>query len=157
VPVQIIEKPGKLEPWEFEEMRAHPYHTFHILRTVQGLGDVVFWASYHHERLDGKGYPFRLDDEKLSLGMRIMSVADVFTALAEERPYRSGMTSRQMREVLWEMAGVSLDRPVVEVALDNLDDIRPVTHAAQQEEERRYEAFSRTVVEDFKLDGSIMD
>ena len=74
-----------------------------------------------------------------------------------EHPLEQIHPSQPIARWRWLLAGVSLDRPVVEVALDNLDDIRPVTHAAQQEEERRYEAFSRTVVEDFKLDGSIMD
>ncbi len=142
VPVSILNKPGKLEPAEFEVMRAHPYHTFHILRTVQGLGDVVTWASFHHERLDGKGYPFHLDDEGLTLGTRIMAVADVFTALAEDRPYRPGMAEGKIRAILQDMAGVSLDRDVTDIALENLDDIRGATLKGQQAAEKRYEFFA---------------
>ena len=142
VPVSILNKPGKLEPAEFEVMRAHPYHTFHILRTVQGLGNVVPWASFHHERLDGKGYPFHMDDEGLTLGTRIMAVADVFTALAENRPYRKGMSHKQIRSILEEMAGVSLDRDVTDIALENLDDICGATLEAQKAAEKRYEFFA---------------
>ena len=142
VPVSILNKPGKLTREEFEVMRAHPYHTYHILRTVQGLGDVVTWASFHHERLDGKGYPFHMDDESLSLGNRIMAVADVFTALAEDRPYRKGMDESKIRAILGEMAGESLDGDVVQVALDNLDAIRGATLTAQMDAERRYEFFA---------------
>ncbi len=142
VPVSILNKPGKLESAEFEVMRAHPYHTFHILRTVQGLGNVVPWASFHHERLDGKGYPFHMDDEGLTLGTRIMAVADVFTALAENRPYRKGMVHKQIRAILEDMAGVSLDRDVTDIALENLDDIRGATLEAQKAAEKRYEFFA---------------
>ncbi len=146
VPTAILNKPGKLTDAEFEVMRAHPYHTYHILCTVQGLGDVVAWASFHHERLDGKGYPFHRDDENLSLGTRIMAVADVFTALAEDRPYRPGMDEKKLRRVLQDMAANrQVDGDVTDVALDNLDDIRGATLAAQADAERRYRIFAAAI------------
>lgn len=91
VPAEILEKPAKLSPEEFAVIRSHTYHTFRVLQTISGLDTVNSWASFHHERLDGKGYPFHHGDDVLSLGARIMAMADVLTAVTEDRPYRAGM------------------------------------------------------------------
>jgi len=61
------------------------------LERVEGLEDITFWASNHHEGLHGEGYPFGMTADNLSLGARTIAVADIFTALAEDRPYRAGM------------------------------------------------------------------
>ena len=108
VPVEILEKPGKLTPEEMFIIKQHSYHTYHILSTVPGLETVNVWASLHHERLDGKGYPFR--PREMPLGSRIVAVADIFTAITEDRPYRKGMDRAQSLEVL--------DRMVLDRAID---------------------------------------
>ncbi|BCO27765.1 3'3'-cGAMP-specific phosphodiesterase 1 [Rhodoferax lithotrophicus] len=101
VSTEILNKPGPLTPAEMFIIRQHPYYTHRILSMVPGLETVNTWAALHHERLDGKGYPFR--SRELTLGSRIVAVADVFTAITENRPYRSGMARAQCLAVLDEL------------------------------------------------------
>jgi len=111
VPTAILDKPGKLTDDEMLVVRGHTYHTFRILNTIGGLPQISEWAAFHHERLDGAGYPFGHAAADLTLGSRIMAVADVFTALREPRPYRSGPASLgRARNIL--------DRLVTDNALD---------------------------------------
>lgn len=116
----LLEKPGPLTPEEFVLMKKHALHTERILCKVAGLERVCEWAAAHHERMDGTGYPNNLRGEELSLGARILAVADVFTALAENRPYRPGMKLEQIRELLRRMVAENgLDGYVVDLLLDN--------------------------------------
>lgn len=68
VPNSILEKSGKLTPSEFAVMKQHTYYTFSILSTIGGLQLIAEWAAYHHERLDGTGYPFRREGQEIKLG-----------------------------------------------------------------------------------------
>ena len=76
-------------------IKSHTYYIYDVLKTIGGLQNVVEWAAYHHEKLDGSGYPFRCKGDELSTGSRIMMVADIFTAIAEDRPYRKGMSKKE--------------------------------------------------------------
>lgn len=104
IPEGIIEKHGSLNRSEYGIIRSHSYYTYQILHHLEGFSEISEWAAYHHERLDGKGYPFGLDAENLSLGSRIMAVADIFTALAEDRPYRTAMSCDQVSSTLTGLA-----------------------------------------------------
>ncbi|AKH19962.1 HD-GYP domain-containing protein [Sedimenticola thiotaurini] len=97
MPDQILEKPGPLTPLERSIMNKHSFETFQILRHIQGLNEIADWAAFHHEELNGAGYPFHRRAQELSIEARIIAVADVFQALVQDRPYRAGM---QMDEVL---------------------------------------------------------
>jgi HD-GYP domain-containing protein (c-di-GMP phosphodiesterase class II) len=88
IPPSIIEKEGKLSEEEFALVKEHAYLTYIILNRLKGFEKIRDAAGFHHERLDGSGYPFRLKGEEIPLHARIMAVADVFTALREKRPYR---------------------------------------------------------------------
>ncbi|MDH7577124.1 MAG: HD domain-containing phosphohydrolase [Bacillota bacterium] len=87
---EILEKPGPLSPREFAVIKQHPYFTYHILRDA-GYQEISEWAAFHHEKLDGSGYPFHLTGSELSVPVRIMSLSDIYVALREPRPYRSGL------------------------------------------------------------------
>lgn len=120
VPREIIEKQDKLEPSEFDIIRSHTFYTYNLLSCVSGFEMINQWASFHHEKLNGQGYPFHLQANGLSLGSRIMAVADIFTAITEDRPYRKGMSDRQTREVLERMVeNESISGQVVSLLLDN--------------------------------------
>jgi len=71
---------------------------------VKGMEEINSYASMHHERLDGEGYPFKRQAHELSTGAKIMAVADVFTAITENRPYRKGMMEAKAHQVIkkWE-------------------------------------------------------
>jgi len=140
VPNAILDKPGKLTKDEFAVIRQHTYFTFTVLVTIQGLNPLAEWAAYHHERLDGNGYPFKKDERELSIGARIMAVADVFTALAEDRPYREGMGEDRILRILSDMStGGALDPKIVQCLHDNIADVRTVVKGAQAEALEYYE------------------
>ena len=122
VPDEIIEKPGRLTFAEFSMMERHSFETYQILRHVPGLEKIAEWAAFHHEALNGHGYPFRRSAETLSWEARIVAVADVFQALAQTRPYRGPQSLEEISSILEEfVARGVLDPDIVAIARDDLD------------------------------------
>lgn len=139
VPPKILEKSAQLDQEEFNIIKSHTYHTFNILDHIPSLDLVKAWAAFHHERMDGQGYPFRIKGQDLNLGSRIMAVADVFTALTEDRPYRQSMSGPRALEIIWDMAGQNaLDTGIVTVLSEHFDEVNQVRHEAQAASEKRY-------------------
>lgn len=117
---EILEKPGKLSVEEYAQVKRHTYFSYHLLKQIPELEIINEWISFHHECPSGDGYPFHVEAHDLSLGARIVAVADVFSAITEPRPYRNVMEYRQAKQVLDEMvANRRLDAEVVAVLLDN--------------------------------------
>ncbi len=146
IPSEILEKPRKLTPEEFNIVRSHAYFTYRVLSTIEGLGMITEWASFHHEHLDGSGYPFHLREGDLSLGSRILAVADAYTALAEDRPYRKGTEARETCRILEEMARDSLyDSRVVSFLKAHLDEVEEARMEAQRQAARGYREFIKEV------------
>ncbi len=122
VPDRILGKPGRLNEQEMAAMARHPFETYQILSKIKGLEELTEWASFHHETVDGTGYPFRLPPERLSLPARIVAVADVVQALAQARPYRRALVSDRVLTVLREMAEArKLDAGVVDLVSENIE------------------------------------
>jgi HD-GYP domain-containing protein (c-di-GMP phosphodiesterase class II) len=139
VPTEVLEKPGRLTAAEFSLMRAHTYSTWRALRPIGDIETIAQWAAHHHERLDGSGYPFHIGGADLSLGSRIMAVADVFVALTEDRPYREGMETGRALEILGEMADHgALDPRLVKLAKGLQDQLQLARMEAQESAEREY-------------------
>jgi HD-GYP domain-containing protein (c-di-GMP phosphodiesterase class II) len=86
IPKEILEKEGSLNLEERRVIEKHTYFTYRILDQIKPLKVINEIACLHHERMNGKGYPFGIEGSKLSLCSRIMAVADVFTAITEVRP-----------------------------------------------------------------------
>ncbi len=141
VPAEILEKPGVLTPREYNIIKSHTYHTHRVLNSIPGLAAITAWASFHHERLDGRGYPFRLKGRQLSPGSRIMAVADVFAAVTEDRPYRPGMSPEGALSVLRKLAGDALEPDMVELVHRNYDELAADCEAAREKAAARYRAF----------------
>jgi HD-GYP domain-containing protein (c-di-GMP phosphodiesterase class II) len=140
VPNKILEKPGKLNQEEFAIMKSHTYHTYNVINTIAGLRQIAEWAAYHHERLDGSGYPFHCSADELNSGARIMAVADIFTALAEDRPYRKGMTRKEIKKILKDLASNSiLDARIVNLLFKNIDQISAYVKKKQASAKKFYE------------------
>jgi putative nucleotidyltransferase with HDIG domain len=118
----IIDKPGSLTPEERATMHRHSYDTFRILHRVFDDSKIPLWAGFHHETLLGDGYPFKNGNHELDLECRIITVADIFQALAQNRPYRRSMSLEYILNVLQEhVATGRLDAEVVAKLADNAE------------------------------------
>lgn len=136
---EVLEKPYKLNEDEFNEMRAHTFYTYRALEPLEPLKTINAWASYHHEKLDGTGYPFHIAGDNLPLGSRVMAVADVFTAITEDRPYRKGMDFNSAKEVLCKMvADKALDGQIVKLLIENYEELNSIREEAQREAAEKY-------------------
>jgi len=133
IAAEILEKPARLADDEVKIMRSHTYHTYRALEPIEELHQITEWASYHHEHLDGTGYPFHLQSDDLSTGARIMAVADVFTAVTEDRPYRKSMSDHNALAVLVGMANDNkLDRDIVSIVTDYFGEINSIRETAER-------------------------
>lgn len=118
VPNAILEKPALLTPQEYTIVKQHAYYTHRILSQIDGFDVIAEWAAFHHETLDGTGYPFRVPAASLRLGSRIIAVADVYAALSEARPYRTSLPPAQIEKIMLDMAAARrLDSDLVATLL----------------------------------------
>lgn len=109
----ILTKPGKLTQQEWKDMQTHPLKGMEILKPLGFLREVIELVKEHHERFDGRGYPAGLKGNNILLGARIIAVADAFSAMISERPYRKRMSKEEALEELRRQAGHQFDpRPV---------------------------------------------
>ena len=139
IPNEILEKPGKLTDAEFNVMKEHVYYTWILLKDVKGFEQIAPWAAFHHEKLNGAGYPFHLPESELSLGSRIMTVADVFSAITEDRPYRQGMDREQVIAVLCADARQgALSESLVRLLVDHYDAINARRDAESRAASKKY-------------------
>lgn len=123
VPDALLEKSGPLTAVERRTMSRHSFDTFNILSNIKGLEQVALWASQHHERVNGTGYPYHTQAGAISLEARIVAVADVFQALAQRRPYRDALAPQDVLVILQEQVDSGkLDGRVVACVADNLQD-----------------------------------
>jgi len=120
IPDEIIEGPNALTPHEFDIMKSHSYGTLQVLKRLPAVEEIAQWAAFHHETTDGHGYPFHVGGSALPLEARIINVADIFQALAQERPYRKPMAPDEIMAILQERADLGRADPLVvaEVAAD---------------------------------------
>ena len=132
IPNGILDKPGKLTKEEMAVMKSHTYFTYSVINTIGGLQQIAEWAAYHHEKLDGSGYPFHCKADELSTGARILMVADIFTALAEDRPYRKGMSREGISQIIKQFSDRQLlDTKIVNLLFENFDEI--FSHVAEKQ------------------------
>jgi putative nucleotidyltransferase with HDIG domain len=119
---EILNKPGKLNPAEFETIQEHA--TAGALRlTAKGMGDSELWNAimFHHEKVDGSGYPKQLVGNKIPLFSRIIAVADVYDAITSYRPYRKPMMPAAAYDILCAEVGRSFDYEIVKAFAARLD------------------------------------
>ncbi|HLD30088.1 MAG TPA: diguanylate cyclase, partial [bacterium] len=110
---KILKKRGKLTAREFAEVKKHPQIGADILRPIQSLKEVVPMVLYHHERWDGKGYPYGLKGEAIPLGARIIALSDAFQALTFGRPYRRAYSLEKSIDIIAKEAGTKFDPEIV--------------------------------------------
>ena len=91
----------------------HPVFTWEILLRVPAFADFAWTAALHHEKLDGSGYPWKIDGRGLDMPARVLAVADMYEALVADRPYRAGMTPADALGILRREADAKLCRDAV--------------------------------------------
>src|SRR5579864_9159305 len=114
IPDAVLNKPSRLTPEEYDQMKKHPEYGWIVLRQVPGFERVSLLILHHHERFDGKGYPGGLKGEEIPIGSRIVAVIDAFDAMVSSRPYREGLPFEEAERRLIEASGTQFDPAVVE-------------------------------------------
>ncbi len=117
VPVEILSKPTKLTPLEYDLVRVHAQRGYDILHELQFPFPIAEIIWQHHERLDGTGYPQGLKGEQISLEARILAVADVIESISSHRPYRPALGIETALAEINEHAGTRYDPKVVEATV----------------------------------------
>lgn len=120
VPSSILDKPGKLSRDEFRMIQAHPYYTRKILERIDGFQEITEWASNHHEKLNGSGYPYGRDSNNLDFNSRILACVDIYQALTEDRPYRKAMEHEQAIRIMKDMVSHGLIEASVTEDMDSI-------------------------------------
>lgn len=114
IPDAILHKPGRLTTEEWTRMREHPLLGLRILSGVGFLESASLIVVQHHERWDGRGYPYGLSGTEIDRNARIFAVADAFDAMISDRVYRAGRPFAQATEELRRRAGQQFDPEVIE-------------------------------------------
>ncbi|MDO8606314.1 MAG: HD domain-containing protein [Phaeospirillum sp.] len=141
VPDNILFKPGKLTVDEFEVMKRHVARGLEIIDMMAvdfGMQSLAYFTvlrnviAYHHEALDGTGYPHGLRGDEIPLEARIATVADVFDALTSERPYKKAWTNQQAFDLLSELSGTKFDPDCVAALIDSRVEINEIQARFEQ-------------------------
>jgi response regulator RpfG family c-di-GMP phosphodiesterase len=114
----ILNKPGRLTPEEFEEIKAHPEIGARIISDVPFLKSLVPIVKHHHEFFNGQGYPDHIAGDQIPLGARILSIADAFEAMTSNRPYRKAMPYEVAMEILFNQKNLQFQPDLVDIFLE---------------------------------------
>ncbi len=129
VPDDVLRKPGPLDTAEWKLIEGHSAEGAQLIARIPGLERVAAIVRHHHERYDGCGYPDHLRGDEIPLESRILSVADAYVAMIEDRPYRRGRSAEAAKQELREQSGDQFDPEVVD-ALFCLNGSLPASVAA---------------------------
>ncbi len=114
VPLQILNKPGKLDEDELHIMQAHPSLGSELLQSSSGMYiGAINSAHSHHERIDGKGYPREIGGNNLSLYTKIVTIADMYDAITSDRVYQKGRTHLEATKIMFDLTGRHVDETLV--------------------------------------------
>ena len=117
---EILNKPGRLTMDEYEIIKQHPETGYQILKSVDEYASLALDVLYHHERIDGKGYPEGLKGEEIPLVARIIAVADAYEAMTATRPYHVPKTKVEAIEELLKCSGSQFDAEIVRVFVEKV-------------------------------------
>ncbi len=122
IPGSILHKHDPLDDSEWKLMKTHPEVGLKILQWAGNVERALLAVLYHHERMDGTGYPHGLVGDAIPIEARVVAVADMYDVLTSDRPYRRAQNEREARRVLEDAAGPHLDPVVVSALLRSLDE-----------------------------------
>jgi HD-GYP domain-containing protein (c-di-GMP phosphodiesterase class II) len=115
VPVEILNKPGRISETEFNIIKIHPQAGYTLLKEIEFPWPVARIVLQHHERVDGSGYPQGLKDGQIMLEAKILAVADVVEAMASHRPYRPALGIEAALEEIKKNGRVLYEPEVVDI------------------------------------------
>jgi energy-coupling factor transport system substrate-specific component len=118
----ILNKPGKLTEEEYNIIKKHAENGYDILKEIEIFPDLALGAGYHHERIDGGGYPSGKKGDDIPMVAQIIAVADTFDAMNSTRPYRKKMNMEDIKAELKRVAGTQLNQDIVEVIISLIDE-----------------------------------
>jgi putative two-component system response regulator len=125
IPDSVLQKSGKLTPYEWDLVKRHPIVGAEILKGAPSVilqaGEII--ALTHHERWDGSGYPYRRKGEAIPLSGRICALADIFDALTTKRPYKDEISVDEAFQLILDNDGILFDPGLVKVFIENFDEI----------------------------------
>lgn len=140
IPDQVLLKPGKLDQHEVELMKSHPMKSSAI---IEPMSKTSFFRlmlpgiRYHHEKIDGTGYPFGVAGEKIPLPARVISVVDTFDAMSYSRPYRQALPLEKVQQELIDFSGTQFDAAIVRIFM------QLIPHLNKEEENKEEIAISK--------------
>ena len=139
----ILNKPAKLSEEEFKSMRTRAMEGEEIISQIASranddgfLRNARLFAGYHHERWDGKGYPYGLEETRIPLQGRIMAIVDVYDALVSERPYKKAFTEEEAIRIIMQSAGTQFDPFIADVFYQVKDQFGAVKQSSVRENTR---------------------
>ena len=113
IPIAILDKNNQLSTDEYAMIKNHPAIGARILAPIHAYADIIPIVEQHHERFDGKGYPFGLSGEQIHLSARILALADAYDAMVSDRPYRKGLSKEKALEIIAQETGKQFDPVIV--------------------------------------------
>ena len=137
IPVEIINKAGKLTDEEYNIIKIHPVTSYNILRGIAGSNLIAIAAKYHHERYDGRGYPNGLSGDTIPLAARILAVADTYDAMTSNRSYRKALPQDVIRSEIEKGKGTQFDPDIAELMLQMIDEDKEYTMRQGEEVTRK--------------------
>ena len=143
----LIEKNGPLSEEEFNLIKLHTYYTAQILKELAScnwFSEIVVWSERHHEKADGSGYPYALDDSSLDLGVKILAYSDVISALMEERPYRRSLSIDVAFDIIGTKIAATISIDIFREIEKHKDEINELVRQCQT---HTFEEFNLTGVE----------
>ncbi len=138
IPQKILCKPDKLTDEEYELMKSHPARAEKMLMGIKKLTVVSNWLRAHHERWDGKGYPYGLKGEEIPISGRIIALADTYDAMTSTRSYRKALSHETAIEEIKRCAGTQFDPVLADLFVKCSDEIK----AAKEDPETYYPKYS---------------
>lgn len=120
IPLEILNKPGKLEDSEFAIMKQHSVYGYRMVKDKPEFNNAIsLGVLQHHEKINGSGYPLGFDDKKICSYAKILSVADIYDALVTERPYKAAYSQRDAVEMIMSMTS-ELDMDAMKAFLESM-------------------------------------